>query len=103
MADKIRYEMKKKRMTDKFQPPPEGFVRIFMGDAAWSRLKLFEEMLGKRYDLTREMRFPFGNTYGWGFRYAHKNTLLLYVFFEEDGFCCTISINDAGAKKWNRY
>lgn len=40
-----------------------------------------------------------GNDYGWSFRYVHKKTLLLYVFFEENGFCCTISINDKGAQK----
>lgn len=54
----------------------------------------FEDMLKLNYDLFREIKYPFGNDYGWGFRYSHKKKLLLYVFFEEDGFCCTISINE---------
>lgn len=99
MTEKIRYEKTKKRLTEKFHQPPEGLIRLFMGDDAWQRLMRFEEMLWERYDLTREMKFPFGNEYGWGFRYSHKKSLLLYVFFEEGGFCCTISINDAGAQK----
>lgn len=99
MAEKIRYEQEKKRITEKFNQPTEGFVQLFMGDDAWQRLMRFEEMLRERYDLNREMKFPFGNEYGWGFRYSHKKSLLLYVFFEEGGFCCTISINDAGAQE----
>ena len=99
MAEKIRYESEKKRLTDKLQQPPEEFIRLFMGDDAWNRLMRFEAMLSERYDLSREMKFPFGNAYGWSFRYAHKKSLLLYVFIEEGGFCCTISISDAGAPK----
>lgn len=99
MAEKIRYEQEKKRLTEKFHQPTEEFIRLFMGDDAWQRLMRFEEMLRERYDLNREMKFPFGNEYGWGFRYAHKKALLLYIFFEEGGFCCTISINDTGAQK----
>lgn len=97
MAEKIRYEKKKNRLTEKFHEPPEGLIRLFVGDEAWERLIRFEELLRERYDLSREMKFPFGNEYGWGFRYSHKKSLLLYVFFEEGGFCCTISISDAGA------
>lgn len=99
MSEKIRYKNKKGRFTEKFYKPTEDFVQIFMGKVAWGRLMHFEDMLRERYDLTREMKFPFGNEYGWSFRYSHKKALLLYVFFEEGGFCCTISISDAGAKE----
>ncbi len=86
MAEKIRYEKKKTRLTEKYQQPPESLIRIFMGIEAWKRLMRFEEMLRERYDVSREIRFPFGNEYGWSFRYSHKKSLLLYVFFEEGGF-----------------
>lgn len=91
--------VEKKRLTEKFHQPPEGLIKIFMGEDAWNRLMRFEDMLKVNYDLSREIKFPFGSDYGWGFRYVHKKTLLLYVFFEENGFCCTISINDKGAQK----
>lgn len=89
----------KARLTKKDDPPTEESIRLFMGDEAWKRLLRFEAMLQDRYDLNREMKFPFGRSDGWGFRYAHKKSLLLYVFFEKGGFCCTISINDKGAPK----
>lgn len=43
----------------------------------------FEKILRELYDLNREMKFPFGNDYGWGLRYSHSRSLRLYVFFEE--------------------
>ncbi|MDR0912295.1 MAG: DUF3788 domain-containing protein [Methanobrevibacter sp.] len=89
----------KKRLTEKSHQPTEDFIQLFLGDDAWQWLIHFEKMLQERYDLNREMKFPFGNEYGWSFRYAHKKSLLLYVFFEENGFCCTISINDKGASQ----
>ncbi|MDR0930799.1 MAG: DUF3788 family protein [Clostridiales bacterium] len=89
----------KKRLNDKAIHPTQEFVRDFMGDNAWQRLMRFEDMLRQRYNLGVEMKFPFGNEYGWGFRYSHNKSLLLHTFFEQDGFCATISINDRGADK----
>lgn len=89
----------KKRLTEKSYPPTDACIQTFMGTDAWQRLVRFESMLNKSYDVTRQLKFPFGSDYGWGYRYAHKTSLLLYVFFEENGFSCTLSINDTGAKK----
>lgn len=69
-----------------------------MGTDGYLRLVRFEEMLRENYDLNRELRFPFGNQYGWGFRYSHRKNLLLYAFIQEEGVYCTISINDRGAE-----
>lgn len=89
----------KKRLTEKAHQPTEVLVQALLGDVAWQRLMCFEEMLQERYSLNREMKFPFGERHGWGFRYSHKKALLLYVFFEESRFCCTISINDTRAQQ----
>jgi hypothetical protein len=89
----------KKRMTDKLYQPTDEIIRSFIGDVAWQRLMGFENMLRERYELNREMKFPFGSEYGWSFRYSHKKSLLLYVFFQQGSFCCTISINDKGASQ----
>jgi hypothetical protein len=83
MAEKTRYEQEKRRLTDKSQQPTEEDIRSFMGDDAWQRLLLLEKTLCEYYDLNRELKFPFGNDYGWGFRYTHKKSLLLYVFLRK--------------------
>ena len=99
MSDEFEFVSEKKRLSEKAHQPNEDFIQSYMGDDAWQRLMRFEGLLRERYALNREIKFPFGNSYGWGFRYAHNKTLLLYVFFEENGFCCTISIGGKGAKE----
>ena len=91
------FEAQKERFTDKKVIPTQEIINHFMGDKNVNRLYLFEKMLRESYDLNCELKFPFGENYGWAYRYTHKKVLLLYVFLEKDGFCCTISINDSGA------
>ena len=97
MADEDKFISEKKRLSDKAHQPTEEYIQSYMGDDSWQRLMRFEDLLRERYALNREIKFPFGNNYGWSFRYTHNKTLLLYVFFEENGFCCTISIGGKGA------
>jgi hypothetical protein len=97
MSDESKFESEKKRLSEKALQPTEEFLKSYIGNDSWRRLISFEDLLRERYTLNREIKFPFGNSYGWSFRYTHNKTLLLYVFFEENGFCCTISINGKGA------
>ncbi|MCL2841373.1 MAG: DUF3788 domain-containing protein [Defluviitaleaceae bacterium] len=98
-ADDNTFVSAKKRLFEKAHQPTEAIIQSFMGDDAWQQLMKFEGMLRKHYNLNREMKFPFGRNYGWSFRYTHNKSLLLYVFFEEGGLSCTLSINDKGAPK----
>jgi len=93
----MEFEAPKERLVDKKVIPTQEIINHFMGDKNVSSLYLFEKMLRESYDLNCELKFPFGKSYGWAYRYTHKKALLLYVFPEKDGFCCTISINDSGA------
>ncbi|MEO1772268.1 DUF3788 family protein [Candidatus Enterococcus ferrettii] len=88
-----------KHLSNKKQRPTEEQIQMFIGKLALQQLEQFEDALQKRYDLQRELRFPFGKQEGWGYRYAHKKSLLCYLFFEEGGIACTLSINDKGASK----
>lgn len=58
---------------------------MFIGKLALHQLEQFEDALQKRYDLQRELRFPFGRQEGWGYRYAHKKSLLCYLFLKRVG------------------
>lgn len=40
------------------------------------------------------MRFPFGNSYGWGYKYSHQSSHLCYVFFESGAFTVTLQLGD---------
>ena len=93
----MELEIEKERLVNKVTVPNRETINHFMGEESINRLSLFEKMLQEKYDLICELKFPFGKSYGWAYRYTHKKTLLLYVFIEKNGFCCTLSINDNGA------
>ncbi len=80
------------RLMDKTIVPLSVQIKNLLGKEATKRLLKFESFLQKNYDLERELKFPFGNKYGWGYRYSHKNKLLCYVFFERNSFTVTITI-----------
>lgn len=94
----MEFTATKERLANKEVTPTQETINHFLGKKNITRLSLFEKMLRESYDLNRELKFPFGKNYGWAYRYTHKKTFLLYVFIEKDGFCCTISINDSGAR-----
>ena len=93
----MEFQPFKERLANKKTTPAQETINNFLGPENTGRLSLFEKYLKENYDLNRELKFPFGKSYGWAYRYTHKATLLIYVFFEKDGFCCTFSINDSGA------
>ena len=83
------------RLLDKAHQPTDGEIRGHLGEAASARLARFEGELGARYHLARELRFPFGQSYGWGYKYAHRATHLCYAFAEAGAFTVTLQLGDA--------
>lgn len=82
------------RLLDKNIKPTSEQVKDYLGDKSIKRLLAFEDYLQAHYHLSKEMRFPFGNNYGWGYKYSNKSTHLCYAFFEKDAFTITIQIGD---------
>ena len=82
------------RLLDKHNEPTIEQVEKYLGQESYNRLLSLEEHLQTYYHLTKEMRFPFGNNYGWGYKYSHKSSHLCYVFFEKEAFTVTMQIGD---------
>lgn len=80
------------RFIDKTIMPSPSEINSLLGNEAVERLTRLETFLQNNYDLIRELKFPFGNNYGWGYKYSHKSKLLCYVFFEKDSLTVTITI-----------
>jgi hypothetical protein len=57
-------------------------------------LNSLEAFLCTNYDITRELKYPFGKDYGWGYKYSHKQTHLCYVFFESGAITVTLQLGD---------
>lgn len=84
-----------KRLLDKSITPTDDFVRAYLGPESYSNLLQFEKFLDEHYVMKKELRFPFGNNYGWGYKYSHRSNHLCYAFFESGAFTVTIQLGDA--------
>lgn len=82
------------RNLDKEHQPDTTEIKRFIGNENHDRLMALLEELNKHYDLQKELRFPFGNTYGWGYKISHKKTHLCYLFFEKGAFSLMVQIGD---------
>lgn len=82
------------RMLDKNNIPEVADIEKFIGNESNGRLQALEKLLQNKYLINRELRYPFGNSYGWGFKYSHKKKHLFYLFFERDALTATIQIGD---------
>lgn len=82
------------RLLDKSIVPDEIMIQEYLGQQSYERLVHFEKQLEGSYQLSREIRFPFGNNYGWGYKYNHKSSHLCYVFFEKNAFTVMFQIGD---------
>jgi hypothetical protein len=86
--DKPMYE----RMQSK-DPPSEDDIQSTLGPASQC-LHHLEDFLAASYDLTRELKYPFGRDYGWGYKYSHKASHLCYAFFETGAITVTLQLGD---------
>lgn len=73
------------RLLDKLsKPTPEQFTR-YCGSCKELFLKA-DEYLTQTLSAEKLLRFPYGNNYGWGYKYFKKSKLICDVFAEKDAF-----------------
>ncbi|NMS89218.1 DUF3788 domain-containing protein [Clostridioides difficile] len=82
------------RMLEKNNTPCLSQIIEYIGKDSYTRLCKLETYLETQYSLSKELRFPFGNNYGWGYKYSHKSFHLCYAFFEKGAFTVMIQIGD---------
>lgn len=82
------------RMLDKRTVPTIEQIIQHIGKPAFDRLYKVEQQLHNLFSLKRELKFPFGNKYGWGYKYSHRTKHLFYVFFIKDGLLFFLQIGD---------
>ncbi|UZT81751.1 DUF3788 family protein [Caproicibacterium sp. BJN0003] len=83
------------RLLDKNVSPSEDFIKKYLGTESYHNLLELEKYLNAHYDLKKEIKFPFGNSYGWGYKYSHKSSHLCYAFFESGAFTITLQLGDS--------
>jgi len=82
------------RMLDKSTKPNETAIKEYLGQESSKLLADFESCLRANYQLAKELKFPFGNGYGWGFKYSLRTAHLCYALFEKGAFTVTLQISD---------
>lgn len=82
------------RLLDKNLIPNEDIIREHLGKDSHKRLADMQRRLGEDYRLSRELKFPFGKSYGWGYKFSDKSSHLCYAFFEKDAFTVMLQIGD---------
>ena len=82
------------RMLNKQVQPTQQDIEKTLGSQAAARLLCFESALAARYALQKQLVFPFGNKYGWGYKYGHNKKHLCHAFFESGAFNVMLQIGD---------
>jgi hypothetical protein len=105
------------RMLEKSNLPNVCEIQKYVGKKATSYTDSIIGNLKKEYDVKTELKFPFGNNYGWGYKISLKTRHLCYVFFEKKAITVTIQIksiendfckakyeelSDEGKDYWNK-
>jgi hypothetical protein len=87
------------RILDKENVPTEQFIKEYMGKEAVKNSELLKNALENIFEINIELKYPFGNKYGWGYKVSIKSKHLFYMFFEKGSFTIMIQIKGIETKK----
>ena len=73
-------------MLEKSHKPTANEIFKYIGENETKYWRIHEDFFNNSYDIVSDLRFPFGNNYGWGVRFQHKNKTLCYMFPEKEAF-----------------
>lgn len=82
------------RMLDKQNKPSIEEFSAFLGASR----ELFEQadgFLTHQLKLEKLMRFPYGNSYGWGIKYFIKKKHICDIFAEKDAFTAMLRLSSS--------
>ena len=68
------------RLLDKNIIPTEKQIKEYMGEEAVENSEFLKRALKKAYEINIELKYPFGNNYGWGYKVSSKSKHLLEYF-----------------------
>ena len=87
------------RMLDKQIIPTEEEIKNFIGEKSINNIESLINCLNNIFSIKMELKFPFGNNYGWGYKVSHKSKHLFYIFFEEDSITIMLQIKKIVTEK----
>ncbi len=82
------------RMLDPSHKPDLNEMAGYCEDAGTIFLSL-NETLSSKYGTRQDIRFPYGNQYGWGVKHALGKNHICYLFAEKGAFTLIIRLSNA--------
>ena len=86
------------RMLDKQTIPTGGEIKEHIGKNSIDIIEVIKNGLEKSMEIKMELKFPFGNNYGWGYKVSHKSKHLFYLFFEKGSITLMLQIGGFNTK-----
>ena len=87
------------RMLDKKTPPSEAEIATHIGRKSVEFIETIKNSLSKTFEINMELRFPYGNEYGWSYKFSHKSKHLFDLFFEKGSISALMQISKIQTEK----
>ena len=86
-------------MLNKQIIPTDDEIKNYIGRKAVENIEILKNCLKRTIEIKMELKFPFGNSYGWGYKVSNKTKHLFYIFFEEGSITITLQISKIKTEK----
>jgi len=97
--DNIEKIFECERMLNKQIIPTKDEINEFIGKKSVENIEKIKDSLEKIFAINMELKFPFGNIYGWGFKVSTKSKHLCYIFFEKGSINIMLQISKIQTEK----
>ena len=87
------------RMLNKNIVPTENEIKEHIGKKSFENIELIKNSLEKIFNINVELKFPFGNNYGWGYKFSDGKKHLFYLFFEKNSVTIMLQIKKIKTEK----
>ena len=81
------------RMLNKKIIPTEDEIKKYIGKDSVAHIEQIRKALEGVFEITMELKFPFGNKYGWGYKVSGNSKHLFYLFFEKGAVTVMLQIS----------
>ena len=80
------------RMLNKQVTPTIIDIKKHCGEKCFGYIDTVKNALQNIFEVNMELKFPFGNDYGWGYKVSNKSKHLFYLFFEKNSINIMLQI-----------
>jgi len=87
------------RMLNRQVIPTISDIKNHCGEKIFAYINAIKDALEKLFEVKMELKFPFGNDYGWGYKVSNKSKHLFYLFFEKNSINIMLQIGKINTEK----